>query len=121
MGETAILLGVLQVLPEIMVTAPKVGESIYNLFHQHKDALPAEVQAALADVKRREAPEDAEWDADLPATPGGLVGTPAAPVPSGRDAEIERLNAVISRQNEQIAALQANGGTAGDEAPPPGA
>jgi hypothetical protein len=121
-------MGIAALITLILTEAPQAVDLIVKLRNAGRTKATEEEladlgtsQDELAAALRRLYP-GIQLPGDTPAaTPGGLVGTPAAPAPSGRDAEIERLNAVISRQNEQIAALQANGGTAGDEAPPPGA
>ncbi len=62
-------------LPELLVTLPKIGEGIYNLLNANKDQLPEEQRAALDRVKARQAVEDEEWDRTAPG-----AGDLSAPV-----------------------------------------
>lgn len=118
MGIEAILALVAQLLPEILATAPKVGLAIHNLFSQNADALPDEVKAALADVKLRQAVEDAEWRADLPAgedvAAGGPNVEPPAPAAAPEAAAALKAQAgeILRLTNELAAARQAGYGAA---------
>lgn len=139
MGIEAILLLVAQYLPELLATAPKIGLAIHNIFGQNADALPDQVKAALADVKLRQAVEDAAWRADLPGTDAAALTSPAEagveamPGPAGsaadalaatvkdQAAELLRLSAENQRLANLLAAEQAAlppSAAGGDDLPP---
>src|SRR4051812_18194568 len=123
MGTAAILIAVLEALPQIMAVLPSVGVGIRDLFDRHADELPDEVRARLKDAKAAQAAAESEWAADLPGP--ASTATPAAGPDDLTDvaATVIRQSAEIRRlrdDNQRLASQLAKEQAALPPGPPPG-
>jgi hypothetical protein len=94
----------LTALPEILIVAPKIGTAIYNLLHANREELPEDTLKRLDDVKLRQAAEEAEWAAGLPADD---PAPEASELAKAREAEIARLRDENQKLADRLAAEQA--------------